>query len=53
MPSEREGFGLPVVEAMACGTPVVASDIAVLREVGGDAASLRVRRRSRRVADTR
>ena len=37
-PSEREGFGLPVVEAMACGTPVVASDIPVLREVGGEAA---------------
>ena len=37
-PSEREGFGLPVVEAMACGTPVVASDLNVLREVGGDAA---------------
>lgn len=38
-PSEREGFGLPVAEAMACGTNVVASDIAVLREVGGEAAS--------------
>ena len=37
-PSEREGFGLPVVEAMACGTPVVASDLDVLREVGGGAA---------------
>ena len=35
MPSEREGFGLPVLEALACGTPVVASDIAALREVGG------------------
>jgi len=37
LPSEREGFGLPVVEAMACGTPVIASDIPVLREVGGGA----------------
>ncbi len=37
-PSDSEGFGLPVAEAMACGTPVVASDLAVLREVGGDVA---------------
>ena len=38
LPSEREGFGLPVLEALACGTPVVASDIEALREVGGPAA---------------
>lgn len=37
LPSEREGFGLPVLEALACGTPIVASDIEPLREVGGDA----------------
>ncbi|HXW03867.1 MAG TPA: glycosyltransferase family 1 protein [Vicinamibacterales bacterium] len=39
LPSEREGFGLPVLEALACGTPVVASDIPALREVGGQAVS--------------
>jgi glycosyltransferase involved in cell wall biosynthesis len=37
MPSEREGFGLPLLESLACGTPVVASDIPALREVGGEA----------------
>jgi glycosyltransferase involved in cell wall biosynthesis len=35
-PSEREGFGLPVAEAKACGAAVVASDLPPLREVGGD-----------------
>ncbi|MBZ4415249.1 glycosyltransferase [Myxococcus sp. RHST-1-4] len=34
--SEAEGFGLPVIEALACGAPVVASDLPVLREVGAD-----------------
>jgi len=38
-PSLYEGFGLPVLEAMACGCPVVASDIAVFREVAGAAAT--------------
>ncbi|MCS7261173.1 MAG: glycosyltransferase family 4 protein [Anaerolineae bacterium] len=37
-PSLYEGFGLPVLEAMACGTPVACSDVASLPEVAGDAA---------------
>jgi glycosyltransferase involved in cell wall biosynthesis len=37
-PSLYEGFGLPVLEAMACGSPVCASRVSSLPEVGGDAA---------------
>jgi glycosyltransferase involved in cell wall biosynthesis len=37
-PSLHEGFGIPLLEAMACGTLVLASDTAVFREVAGDAA---------------
>lgn len=40
LPSLYEGFGLPVLEAMACGTPVVTSNISSLPEVAGDATLL-------------
>lgn len=36
--SRNEGFGLPVIEAMSAGTPVLCSDIPIFREVGGKAA---------------
>jgi len=39
-PSRHEGFGLPVLEAMACGTPVVCSDCTSLPEIAGHAALL-------------
>lgn len=39
IPSRKEGFGLPVLEAMQAGTPVIAADVPALRETGGDAAT--------------
>jgi glycosyltransferase involved in cell wall biosynthesis len=39
-PSLYEGFGMPVLEAMACGTPVIASTSAAIPEIAGDAAEL-------------
>ena len=47
-----EGFGIPLIEAMAAGTPIVVSDIPIFREVGADAAGyfparIRMRRRPR------
>jgi glycosyltransferase involved in cell wall biosynthesis len=38
LPSESEGFGFPIIESLACGTPVIASDLASTREAGGPAA---------------
>jgi glycosyltransferase involved in cell wall biosynthesis len=40
MPSLYEGFGLPIVEAMICGTPVLTSDVGATAEIAGDAALL-------------
>jgi len=40
LPSFEEGFGLPIVEAMACGTPVICADAASMPEIAGGAAVL-------------
>lgn len=40
LPSLHEGFGVPIIEAMACGTPVITSDCSSMPEVAGDAALL-------------
>jgi glycosyltransferase involved in cell wall biosynthesis len=39
-PSLYEGFGLPIVESMVCGTPVITSNVGAPREIAGDAALL-------------
>jgi len=40
LPSLHEGFGVPIIEAMACGTPVITSNCSAMPEVAGDAAML-------------
>ena len=50
-PSDDEGFGLPTVEALACGLPVVACDVPALREVLADRATFVERRDMRGLMD--
>ena len=50
-PSLYEGFGLPIIEALACGTPVLTADNSCLPEAGGAGATVCRRRRHRSIAD--
>ena len=50
-PSLYEGFGLPVIEAMACGAPVLTSNVTSIPEVAGDAAILINPQNTKEIAD--
>jgi glycosyltransferase involved in cell wall biosynthesis len=50
-PSIYEGFGLPVLEAMSCGAPVITSNVTSLPEIAGDAALLVDPRNTRELAE--
>ena len=50
-PSLAEGFGLPILEAMACGTPVLTSGCSSMQEVAGDAALLVDPRRTEAITE--
>src|SRR5581483_7908717 len=50
-PSQYEGFGMPVLEALACGTPVITSNVSSLPEAVGDAALLVNPRAPEQIAD--
>ncbi len=52
LPSLYEGFGLPVLESMACGTPVACSNVSSLPEVGGDRAFYFDPKDENNIADT-
>lgn len=50
-PTKHEGFGIPVLQALACGLPTAVSDLPVLREISGDAVLYFDQNKSRAIAD--